>query len=180
MLLGSDMDMCEINFLCVHKGLRSKRLAPVLIQEVTRRVNLKGGVHLLLELIAVLLLSLLCCLFALHRRVAGCVHRGCGVAKARSHLQVLSPFAEPHQAAGCGLLPPATAHDQKSHRQAVQAAHCKQTLSRCLQAALCVLRMYSHRRGGVWEQDTVTPGLRPMEAKDVKAVAALLRTYLSK
>ena len=29
-------------------------------------------------------------------------------------------------------------------------------------------------------QDTVTPGLRPMEAKDVKAVAALLRTYLSK
>lgn len=32
--------MCEINFLCVHKKLRSKRLAPVLIKEVTRRVNL--------------------------------------------------------------------------------------------------------------------------------------------
>ena len=31
--------MCEINFLCVHKKLRSKRVAPVLIQEVTRRVN---------------------------------------------------------------------------------------------------------------------------------------------
>jgi len=31
--------MCEINFLCVHKRLRSKRLAPVLIKEVTRRVN---------------------------------------------------------------------------------------------------------------------------------------------
>ncbi|OXG11802.1 glycylpeptide N-tetradecanoyltransferase [Cryptococcus neoformans Ze90-1] len=30
----------EINFLCVHKKLRSKRLAPVLIKEVTRRVNL--------------------------------------------------------------------------------------------------------------------------------------------
>nr|ODO02369.1 glycylpeptide N-tetradecanoyltransferase [Cryptococcus depauperatus CBS 7855] len=29
----------EINFLCVHKKLRSKRLAPVLIKEVTRRVN---------------------------------------------------------------------------------------------------------------------------------------------
>ncbi|KAL6716653.1 glycylpeptide N-tetradecanoyltransferase [Lecanora helva] len=27
----------EINFLCVHKKLRSKRLAPVLIQEITRR-----------------------------------------------------------------------------------------------------------------------------------------------
>eukprot|EP00400_MALV-I_sp_L67-5_P001116 gene1116-1085_t len=37
-----ERDMCEINFLCVHKKLRSKRLAPVLIKEVTRRVNLKG------------------------------------------------------------------------------------------------------------------------------------------
>ena len=36
----SVMKMCEINFLCVHKKLRSKRLAPVLIKEVTRRVNL--------------------------------------------------------------------------------------------------------------------------------------------
>jgi glycylpeptide N-tetradecanoyltransferase len=33
--------LCEINFLCVHKKLRSKRLAPVLIKEVTRRVNLR-------------------------------------------------------------------------------------------------------------------------------------------
>lgn len=32
----------EINFLCVHKKLRSKRLTPVLISEITRRVNLKG------------------------------------------------------------------------------------------------------------------------------------------
>ena len=32
----------EINFLCVHKKLRSKRMAPVLISEITRRVNLKG------------------------------------------------------------------------------------------------------------------------------------------
>lgn len=34
--------MVEINYLCVHKKLRSKRLAPVLIKEITRRVNLKG------------------------------------------------------------------------------------------------------------------------------------------
>ena len=33
--------MSEINFLCVHKKLRKLRLAPVLIKEVTRRVNLK-------------------------------------------------------------------------------------------------------------------------------------------
>lgn len=32
----------EINFLCVHKKLRSKRLAPVLIKEITRRVNHSG------------------------------------------------------------------------------------------------------------------------------------------
>jgi glycylpeptide N-tetradecanoyltransferase len=34
--------MVEINFLCVHKKLRSKRLAPVLIKEITRRVHLTG------------------------------------------------------------------------------------------------------------------------------------------
>ena len=34
------MKMAEINFLCVHKSLRAKRLATVLIKEVTRRVNL--------------------------------------------------------------------------------------------------------------------------------------------
>lgn len=32
--------MAEVNFLCVHKHLRTLRLAPVLISEVTRRVNL--------------------------------------------------------------------------------------------------------------------------------------------
>jgi len=34
--------LAEINFLCVHKSLRTKRLAPILIQEVTRRVHLQG------------------------------------------------------------------------------------------------------------------------------------------
>lgn len=34
--------MVEINFLCVHKKLRSKRVAPVLIREITRRVHLAG------------------------------------------------------------------------------------------------------------------------------------------
>lgn len=33
--------MTEINFLCIHKKLRSKRLAPVLIKEITRRVHLR-------------------------------------------------------------------------------------------------------------------------------------------
>ncbi|KAG7092550.1 hypothetical protein E1B28_008899 [Marasmius oreades] len=34
--------VAEINYLCVHKKLRSRRLAPVLIKEVTRQVHLKG------------------------------------------------------------------------------------------------------------------------------------------
>ncbi|OII72871.1 N-myristoyltransferase [Cryptosporidium ubiquitum] len=33
------MSTCVVNFLCVHKKLRSKRLAPVLIKEITRRVR---------------------------------------------------------------------------------------------------------------------------------------------
>ena len=37
---GKEIKMAEINFLCVHKSLRTKRLATVLIKEVTRRVNL--------------------------------------------------------------------------------------------------------------------------------------------
>jgi glycylpeptide N-tetradecanoyltransferase len=36
------MKICEINFLCVSKKLRDKRLAPILIKEVTRRVNLQN------------------------------------------------------------------------------------------------------------------------------------------
>ena len=38
----SHQQMVEINFLCVHKKLRSKRVAPVLIKEITRRVNKEG------------------------------------------------------------------------------------------------------------------------------------------
>jgi len=40
--LPSVIPVSEINYLCVHKKLRSKRLAPVLIKEVTRQCNLKG------------------------------------------------------------------------------------------------------------------------------------------
>lgn len=40
--LCREKKMVEINFLCVHKKLRSKRVAPVLIREITRRVHLEG------------------------------------------------------------------------------------------------------------------------------------------
>lgn len=41
-MYGKSQRMVEINFLCVHKKLRSKRVAPVLIREITRRVHLTG------------------------------------------------------------------------------------------------------------------------------------------
>lgn len=41
-LLVSVILLSEINYLCVHKKLRSKRLAPVLIKEVTRQCHLQG------------------------------------------------------------------------------------------------------------------------------------------
>eukprot|EP01090_Pellita_catalonica_P019545 TRINITY_DN6696_c0_g1_i1.p1 TRINITY_DN6696_c0_g1~~TRINITY_DN6696_c0_g1_i1.p1 ORF type:complete len:401 (-),score=57.73 TRINITY_DN6696_c0_g1_i1:422-1624(-) len=36
---GQNVKMVEINFLCVHKKLRDKKFAPLLIKEITRRVN---------------------------------------------------------------------------------------------------------------------------------------------
>ncbi|KAJ9264503.1 hypothetical protein DTO195F2_2320 [Paecilomyces variotii] len=36
------LHVSEINFLCIHKKLRSKRLTPVLIKEITRRCYLNG------------------------------------------------------------------------------------------------------------------------------------------
>ena len=38
---GIRIQMAEVNFLCVHKKLREKRLTPMLIREVTRRVNVR-------------------------------------------------------------------------------------------------------------------------------------------
>ncbi|KAJ6623557.1 N-myristoyl transferase [Mycena sp. CBHHK59/15] len=39
---GKVFTASEINYLCIHKKLRAKRLAPVLIKEVTRQVHLQG------------------------------------------------------------------------------------------------------------------------------------------
>lgn len=39
---GTEIQMAKINFLCVKKEFRNKRLTPVLIKEITRRINLKN------------------------------------------------------------------------------------------------------------------------------------------
>ncbi|KAF2022053.1 glycylpeptide N-tetradecanoyltransferas-like protein [Aaosphaeria arxii CBS 175.79] len=41
-LRQNTLNCSEVNFLCVHKKLRSKRLAPVLIKEITRRCYVEG------------------------------------------------------------------------------------------------------------------------------------------
>ncbi|XP_046888726.1 glycylpeptide N-tetradecanoyltransferase 1-like isoform X1 [Hypomesus transpacificus] len=38
----TEKKMVQVNFLCVHKKLRAKRMSPVLIREITRRVHLQG------------------------------------------------------------------------------------------------------------------------------------------
>ena len=42
---GTEVQMAKINFLCVKKEFRNKRLTPVLIKEITRRINLKNIWH---------------------------------------------------------------------------------------------------------------------------------------
>jgi glycylpeptide N-tetradecanoyltransferase len=37
--------VANVNFMCVHKKLRDKRLFPLLLKEVTRRCNLQGYFH---------------------------------------------------------------------------------------------------------------------------------------
>ena len=39
---GTDITLAEIDFLCVKRELRSRRLAPVLIQEVSRRIHMRN------------------------------------------------------------------------------------------------------------------------------------------
>jgi glycylpeptide N-tetradecanoyltransferase len=39
------ISVANINFMCVHKKLRDKRLFPLLLKEITRRCNLQGYFH---------------------------------------------------------------------------------------------------------------------------------------
>ena len=41
-IYGTDMSLAEIDFLCVKKEFRNKRLAPLLIREVSRRIHMRN------------------------------------------------------------------------------------------------------------------------------------------
>eukprot|EP01089_Gocevia_fonbrunei_P002024 TRINITY_DN1199_c0_g1_i1.p1 TRINITY_DN1199_c0_g1~~TRINITY_DN1199_c0_g1_i1.p1 ORF type:complete len:460 (-),score=101.57 TRINITY_DN1199_c0_g1_i1:29-1408(-) len=116
--------MVEINFLCIHKKLRSKRLAPVLIQEITRRVNLTGVFQAVYTAGVVLPKP---------------------VAKCRYYHRSLNP--------------------KKLVEVGFSHLYGKMTLPRLI-------------RINKLPDKTVTPGLRPMQQKDVKAVTKLLQDYL--
>ncbi|KAI8903717.1 acyl-CoA N-acyltransferase [Gorgonomyces haynaldii] len=51
---GNKQHLVKINYLCVHKRLRSKRMAPVSTKEITRRVNLTGTFQALYTAVSLL------------------------------------------------------------------------------------------------------------------------------
>ncbi|KAF8949879.1 Glycylpeptide N-tetradecanoyltransferase 2, partial [Entomortierella lignicola] len=117
--------MVEINFLCIHKKLRSKRLAPVLIKEVTRRTHLEGIFQAVYTAGVVLPKPMATCRY---------FHRS--------------------------LNPKKLVETGFSH----------------LGRNMTMARLIKHYK---LSAETSTPGLRPIEEKDVNAVAKLLNKYLA-
>lgn len=115
----------EINFLCVHKKLRSKRLAPVLIKEITRRVN------------------------------------RCNIWQAAYTAGIVLPSP----VVRCQYW-----HRSLSPKMLIEMGFSRLPPRRTLSA---------HLRLNALPAKPATPGLRPMEDRDVAAVTTLLRTYLS-
>lgn len=115
----------EINFLCVHKKLRSKRLAPVLIKEITRRVN------------------------------------RCNIWQAAYTAGVVLPSP----VVRCQYW-----HRSLSPKMLIEMGFSRLPPRRTLSA---------HLRLNALPAKPATPGLRPMEDRDVAAVTVLLRDYLS-
>jgi len=121
---GKQLKMVEINFLCVHKKLRDKRLAPLLIKEITRRVNLTGIFQAVYTAGTVLPTP---------------------VAKCRYWHRNLNP------------------------KKLVNVGFSHLTRRMTLPRAVKLYKLPAA---------PLTPGIRPMEQKDVKQVAALIKAYL--
>ncbi|KNC85039.1 glycylpeptide N-tetradecanoyltransferase 1 [Sphaeroforma arctica JP610] len=118
--------MVEINFLCVHKKLRAKRLAPVLIKEITRRVHLTGIFQ---------------------------------------------------AAFTAGVFLPTPVGSCRYWHRSLNPKKLVDVRFSHLPASMTMQRMIKHYK---LPTATVTPGLRPMEARDVPAVTEMLNTYLNK
>ncbi|OJJ44620.1 hypothetical protein ASPZODRAFT_71446 [Penicilliopsis zonata CBS 506.65] len=120
------LKVIEINFLCVHKKLRSKRLAPVLIKEVTRRCYLNGIYQAVYTAGVILPTPVSSCRY---------YHRA---------LDWLKLYE-----VGFSPMPTGSTKARQIARNQLPSA-------------------------------TSTPGLRPMEAKDIDAVRDLLDRYLQR
>lgn len=100
--------MVEINFLCVHKKLRSKRVAPVLIREITRRVHLEGIFQAVYTAGVVLPKPVGTCRYSLSRRPWALACRCSGGAVSLAVTSLPQPSAREHLASlvsdkrGCG------------------------------------------------------------------------------
>lgn len=123
---GNAFRSAEVNYLCVHKKLRAKRLAPRLIEEITRRFFLEGIDQAIYTAGIVIPSPVSTCRYY-HRTLdfpklyeVGFSPLPAGVTKQRQELRFKLPTS------------------------------------------------------------TATPGLRPMEEKDIPAVADLLTRYLDK
>lgn len=119
----SEKKMVEINFLCVHKKLRSKRVAPVLIREITRRVNLQGIFQAVYTAGVVLPKPVGTCRWVWQN---GSSHAVC-TDPSRLYLQsffaqVLAPLFEPTQINRGEVLPPEQEHDYAAHHEVVPPA----------------------------------------------------------
>nr|P34763.1 RecName: Full=Glycylpeptide N-tetradecanoyltransferase; AltName: Full=Myristoyl-CoA:protein N-myristoyltransferase; Short=NMT; AltName: Full=Peptide N-myristoyltransferase [Histoplasma capsulatum]AAA17549.1 N-myristoyltransferase [Histoplasma capsulatum] len=123
---GKSLKVTEINFLCVHKKLRSKRLTPVLIKEITRRCYL-NGIYQAIYTVGIMLPT----------PVSACRYYHRALDWLKLHEVGFSP------------LPIGSTKSRQVTR--------------------------NHLPG-----HTSTPGLRPMQSKDIDAVQDLLNRYLKR
>ncbi|KAK2855713.1 hypothetical protein FQN49_004918 [Arthroderma sp. PD_2] len=123
---GKTIKSVGIDFLCVHKKLRAKRLAPVLIKEITRRCYLKGVFQAVYTVGIVLPTPISSCRYY-HRAL---------------------DWQKLYEVGFSGLPTGSTKARQIARNQL--------------------------------PTETSTPGLRPMQAKDISAVSNLLNRYMKR
>jgi glycylpeptide N-tetradecanoyltransferase len=121
---GKEVQMVEINFLCVHKKLRDKRLAPMMIKEITRRVNRRNLWQAIYTAGVVL----------------------------------------PNPVASCSYY-----HRSLNPKKLVDVRFSQLRRNQKMSMLQRLFRLPA---------ETQTPGMRPMEPRDVPAAAALLKDYL--
>ncbi|KAI9727852.1 MAG: glycylpeptide N-tetradecanoyltransferase [Cirrosporium novae-zelandiae] len=120
------LNASEINFLCIHKKLRSKRLAPLLIKEITRR----------------------CHVFGIYQAVYT-----------------------------AGIILPKPVSSCRYYHRALDWLKLHEVGFSPLPAGSTKSRQITWYR---LPQQTATPGLRPMEPKDLSAIKDLLERYLAR